>query len=544
MTSIETKRLLTGAVLLTSSFIAGGAPAIAQTGLYAAGTVIQSLQGDDAGSRLARYVKELAVDPRNVSALVGAGNAALEVGDPESAIGFFGRAEELAPRDARVKAGLGSAFVQTEQAPAALKFFGDAVALGLPVPMIAKDRGLAYDMAGDQGRAQADYSVALNRGADAEVERRLALSKAITGDREGALAVLEPQLRRNDRAGWRARAFVLALTGDTEGAVKAVEAVMPSRGFIMRPFLARLPQLGAADRALAVHFGHFPTGPNATYAAAQPVAPAVPVQSQPVRTAPVQTQQPAASAVPLDAGRPDPTQLALGVARPATAVQTQPLAKVAANVSVTNSAAAAVPVVSPVASHQEEQTTRLRSAGPGNFDFGDVIEFVQSMPGAVESVPEAKPVQLAQAEVKPKPKPAAEKKAAPAVDKKTQEKKAAEKKLADKKAAEKKAAEQKLAAEKKAAAKEPSRIWVQLAAAQDKKGFPFDFKRLKTKAPKLLSDKTAWTTPIGTGNRLLVGPFKTEKEARALVNELSKAKLSSYSWVSEAGQKVEKIPAK
>ena len=47
-----------------------------------------------------------------------------------------------------------------------------------------------------------------------EVERRLALSLAISGQREAALRVIDGQLRRHDRAAWRTQAFVLALTGD------------------------------------------------------------------------------------------------------------------------------------------------------------------------------------------------------------------------------------------------------------------------------------------------------------------------------------------
>jgi len=91
--------------------------------------------------------------------------------------------------------------------------------------------------------------------------------------------------------------------------------------------------------------------------------------------------------------------------------------------------------------------------------------------------------------------------------------------------------------------KEPSRTWVQLAAAQDKSAFPAGYKRIKAKAVKLLSDKTAWTTPMRATNRLLVGPM-TDKEARELVNQLSKLEISSYAWTSEAGQTIEKLPAK
>ena len=71
--------------------------------------------------------------------------------------------------------------------------------------------------------------------------------------------MLEPQLQRRDRAGWRARAFVLALTGDAAGASQAVQAVDARRqAEAMGPFLARLPRSALPSGRMAVHFGRFP----------------------------------------------------------------------------------------------------------------------------------------------------------------------------------------------------------------------------------------------------------------------------------------------
>src|SRR3546814_7139528 len=65
------------------------------------------------------------------------------------------------------------------------------------------------------------------------------------------------------------------------------------------------------------------------------------------------------------------------------------------------------------------------------------------------------------------------------------------------------------------------------------------FARLKEQAPGLLSGKTAWTTPLRFTNRLLVGPFKSEAEAQAFVNELAEVELAAFSWTSEEGQRSE-----
>jgi hypothetical protein len=85
---------------------------------------------------------------------------------------------------------------------------------------------------------------------------------------------------------------------------------------------------------------------------------------------------------------------------------------------------------------------------------------------------------------------------------------------------------------------------VQVAGGADKDALPREFTRLKTKAPKALATRTAWTTPLKATNRLLVGPFKSDAEAQAFVNELKKAELSGFAWTSDAGQKIEKLSAK
>jgi hypothetical protein len=91
---------------------------------------------------------------------------------------------------------------------------------------------------------------------------------------------------------------------------------------------------------------------------------------------------------------------------------------------------------------------------------------------------------------------------------------------------------------------EPSRIWVQIAGGANKESLPREFARLKAKAPTLFKGKTGWTASVRATNRLLVGPFKTDREARDFVNQLSKAQLAGFAWTSSAGQAIEKLPAR
>ncbi|HYJ82425.1 MAG TPA: SPOR domain-containing protein, partial [Allosphingosinicella sp.] len=255
---------------------------------------------------LSRNLRSLAANPKSVTSLMGAGRAALDLGDAQAALTFFARAEEQMPRDGRVKMWIASALVQLQQPHAALKFFRDAAELGVPAADFARDRGLAHDIAGNPREAQRDYRLALLKGRDDETTRRLALSLAISGEREPALRLLEDQLLVRDRAAERARVLVLALTGDTAAATRAVQAAMPGpQAGAMSPFLARLPTLSPADRALAVHLGVFPqdgrTPAPSTYAAND-----------------------FANAV-TDAGRPDPGQTSLARRTPpAEPVSTAP----------------------------------------------------------------------------------------------------------------------------------------------------------------------------------------------------------------------------
>src|SRR5688500_17667916 len=56
---------------------------------------------------LARNVRVLATDPKNFPALIGAGKAALQMGDEQSAAGFFGRAEEVNSNNPQAHIGMG-----------------------------------------------------------------------------------------------------------------------------------------------------------------------------------------------------------------------------------------------------------------------------------------------------------------------------------------------------------------------------------------------------------------------------------------------------
>lgn len=461
-----------------------------------------SVSGPDA--ELSRQLTILAGNPSSIPALTAAGHSALELGDPQAALTFFGRAEELAPNDGPIKAGLGSALVMMEQARPALRFFDEAVRLGVPEADVAAYRGLAFDLVGDPGRAQRDYQLALRSREDPEVRRRLALSQAIGGNRDAALLTIDDQLRHQDRAAWRTRAFILALTGDAAGATRAVQAVMPAQAAAWAPFLAKLPSLDPADRALAVNFGHFPG------------------QAQPVETvAALPPSGPAPHDTPIAAGKPDTSQKPLGAMGPPPPARPAPAAAAPARI-------ASGPIAQPVQSNPvQPRPVEPPPAADSRpiMRLADIVALVEALPATGEQ--QATPASPARP-VAAKPKPAAPVRGAavPALKAASASKDEAAKKI------------------EAAKAKEPSRIWVQLAHAANEKSLSGLYGIIKTKAPKLLSARTAWISAARATNRLLVGPFKSDKEAQAFIDKLDKEDVIALSWTSPAGQEIKKLASK
>ena len=210
------------------------------------------------GDALARNVRTLADDPKNFQALVAAGKAALGLGDAQAAAGFFGRAQDVNGNSPLPFEGMGAALVETGDPNGALTYFTKAEQLGASVASLGCDRGLAYDLLGKQTVAQTDYRAAMNGPDRDEARRRLALSLAISGEKTLAMSTLQPLLQRRDVGAQRVMALVLALSGDMVGAKAALDSTMPGASVRMDPFFRRLPTLSNVQKAAAVHLGIFP----------------------------------------------------------------------------------------------------------------------------------------------------------------------------------------------------------------------------------------------------------------------------------------------
>lgn len=245
------------------SFLSGLLLASALVSPAHAQEIVQALPGTTDADALAADMRRLAANPRDVDALVDAAQLSLRLDDMRASAALLARAGAVDPRNPRVKAGQGSILVRSERPGEALRYFAQAESMGLDTRAFAADRALAYDLIGEQERAQRDYRTALrDRPADDETIRRYALSLGISGQRQRALALLDPLVRRSDRGAWRAQAFVLAMTGDVGGASRIAATMMPGGAQGLAAFFARLPTLPATDRAFAVHFGEVRATPE------------------------------------------------------------------------------------------------------------------------------------------------------------------------------------------------------------------------------------------------------------------------------------------
>lgn len=216
----------------------------------------------DAGRMLANAMSRLASSPRDTTALIDAGEAALKLDDPRSAIGFFGRADDVSPNNGRVKAGLGRAMLALGQTGDGLRLMEQAATLRYSDLPLLIDRGLARDLSGNQAGAQRDYQEALQRDPDNAVAlRRYAVSLGISGQVDMAERTLQPLLYKNDRAAWRDRAFILAMNGRTADALDITSKTMPpALADAIKPYIERMAMLTSGQRAAAVHMGQFPAG--------------------------------------------------------------------------------------------------------------------------------------------------------------------------------------------------------------------------------------------------------------------------------------------
>lgn len=540
---------------------------------------------------LMRSLARLASDPRNLDALITAGNSALALNDSEAALNFFARAEEVSPASGEVKAGLARALLAGESPFEALVLFDEAVKLGIKPAEIAADRGLARDLTGAHRMAQEDYTLALIANADDETRRRYAFSLGITDGVAAADGVLQPLLEKRDRAAWRTRAFVMALNNDAEGAVAiAVATLPPDKAEAFEPFLRLMPLLTSSQAVAAVQFGHFPKaaaigkddprnsglaqrlrGQQSADAGLIPVGePFAPAAAPPPRVAdrkprrrPGREQEAeraelAASAsgtsVAAEAGGKDAAALALadtarevGTPPPAEARKTQP---------------EPTPTLAPAPAPAEAAPNSAAPPPPGASEPG-FFSLSPDPAGAVETPPPApdpkrdpgpqRSGSLAVAQAATPPKETADSGArADAFAAKVGTVLAQTPVQNDSPAASNPSPASTSPASSTGGARpagpvdssQPARHWVQVASSANEAGLAGEYRKLRAAAPDVFGDIRGWSTPLNFTNRLLAGPFDSSKAAQDFVNALAAKDIPAFTWTSPEGQEIKRLPTR
>ena len=574
---------------------AASQPAISQP-------VVQPLPTKSPGMRLNDALNKLARNPQDVEALIEAGRASLDLGDVQAAIGFYQRADTLWPGSVRVKAGLAGAYVLSGDPLTAINLFAQAEKLGPLDATALSDRGLAYDLVGDNQTAQQYYRRSLGLAANDETSRRLALSLAISGDRRGMDAALAPLIERNDKAAWRTLAFAQAILGNLTGAETIVrQSVSEQTADKMVGYMSFMPKLTPAQQASAANLGLFPRSAEigqddpryAQYARTRPVlaavapvtvpsaekgkakdkgkgkgkdkppiqvaaAPPVPTVGREVNGKPVQLAvatpmaspppvlRPAPTPAPAPAPAPAPTPRPLPTPAPAPPPVPTPIPQpVPALVPKPVPSPVPAPAPAPIPAGPGFATLDTGAAPGSGFDLRTVAPPPTPAPAPVPA-PRQRSVDEAFAgfdtpsrEVEPQSgavdvrtiRPIARPPALPAP--KGQDSK-------DPKAKDK--AKDKGRDTKPEAPSHPSRIWVQVATGRDKNALNFDWKRMVREAPELFKGQRPHIASWGQTNRLLAGPFASQKEANAFLASLKKQGISGgFLWTSPAGQVVDAV---
>ncbi|MBA37405.1 MULTISPECIES: tetratricopeptide repeat protein [Sphingobium] len=381
--------------ILAALFLAP--PAFAQTDQA---DLVPPLGAADLNRNLAR----LASNPRDVDAMIGAGEAALALDDPHGAAGFFARADAIASGNGRIKAGLARVMLKLQNPAEAVRLFDQAQRLGFPDTSILMERGLARDLTGDQAGAQRDYQAALARSPDnAELRRRYAASLGISGQVDAAESMLEPLLYKSDRAAWRYRAFIYAMNNRQADAKKVAEQAMPARlAAAITPYMQKMPYLTAQQKAAAVHFGQFPSQVGTTVAAVTPTTP------PPAATSAAPASAPATQIAQV------PTQSAPSRSRPLSRAEQRRQRREAARLARAEGRQTPMSAPRPSASSQPAPTPTASPPNTGAATQVAQAQTVQSLP-ARAAQPVVQPLPRTPSAASPSGSPSMARAAAPSV---------------------------------------------------------------------------------------------------------------------------------
>jgi hypothetical protein len=85
------------------------------------------------------------------------------------------------------------------------------------------------------------------------------------------------------------------------------------------------------------------------------------------------------------------------------------------------------------------------------------------------------------------------------------------------------------------------RVWVQLASGSNPEALTGQFRRIKSRHRDLLDGIGGYVAESPTRARLLIGPFRSLKDANIIVEDLATVRVDAFSWTSPPGQTIRKL---
>lgn len=589
-------------IRLSGVAVLGAFALMVDAGAAYAQPVVQPLP-TAASAELSEALQKLSRDPDSITALVAAGSASLELGNMDAAAGFFDRARQVSPDHGSVLAGLAHLALAQADPVRALGLFDRASINGEAMAPHMAARGMAYDLVGENARAQGLYGQALATVETPEVIRQLALSYAIAGDIDASEATILPLLQRSNLAAFRTRAFALAIRGKDDEAVAIAETMLPARiSSRLTPYLRVMTRLTRAQQAAAANFGRFPRsadiGRDTPQITAFAMSESGSVQGSAVggvvlaRAAPTVRAAPAVRADSVDS-RLIPSGDAFGPAAAsvsefepeALAGKAPDLPVLAKNThelpALTQAEPAGEPIV--VASLPEPAFTPEPDPEPVV-----VARLPEPEPAPVELEPEviiaavedtaprpsfslSQPEEIAQIQVavaSPSidlPEPLVPAQAPPPAAPQVPQPQSLAEAFADFGLEEGEADTPTASGAVDITSFEPTRedvrpkpepepepepktpdhprrIWVQVATGADTSGFRYDWRRIRRNADGLLENLSGFYAPWQQTNRLVTGPFSDVDAAQKLISDLKEQGVDSFRFTSSEGEEVTAIP--
>ncbi len=555
-------------------------------------------------AELRAAMRRISFNPSDADGMADAGNASLALGDANAALNFFTRANALRPGNSRIVSGLATATVRTENPFEALRLFDQAVRLGASERSIALDRALAFDLLGNFGRAQQDYKLARTASTSDDLIIRQSVSLSLAGQKEAADAMLVPLLQRNSASAWRARAFMLAARGELRESSRVAQGFMDASSALrMEGFFRLMPSLTPAQKAAAIHLGHFPTRQSVgrdseqvrQIAAALPQVPVVSGDNRlipsgaalgPKSTLARDSKNTPKPDVKRDQKAQDRTEIQVAVAnipeaqklaktdtsRPSTTTarakieEKQPprIASVSNNAlpvpetarplgraALTRPASTPTPTPLPaqakaiVAAEPQPNVPAITSAAKATADVSAPISQAAAIASQTpETVPAASVGSRSfdlSAIVQAIDIPESEQRPSQVpVDLKTLKPQAPKATAESVKVAK---VDPKIAAKAKAERDHPARYWVQIATG-NANALGFDYRKLIKTYAVLLKGRSPYTSEWGRTDRLLVGPFPDLKAAKKWEGDYKKAGGDAFMWKSQVGEVVNPLKTK